>query len=572
MKQKQGKTTIDSEECPECKECPVCRECDDTQQQQQQQQQQLKCPACQHGGKCDPISLKCICKNGYAGKGCALRDSNVEDAISVVIPKQGGTNVEKVSTGILKKHPNIQIVTEHEGERETLGEELNELIETTKTELVLVILDGSWWGSQSNLTQALEMIKETDVDILGGLVEGKGRLLSTPCWDLVHSRWQLHHRKPAFGYSRHEQRVMYCDTTSQIFLLKKTVLASLGGFGKWNGKTLLNDLFLRIKTHNEVLKQDAGYPASPTRISGWILVGVAAEVIYPVKDGLKDTFTKEFAEKHQIEAYFNEKSERVGEITCIKTGGNLQHSVDGRYSPLCHRYTRQRDFVLIYDMWVDPKFSPPKAENAANFKYAVSVHHGNLFGAMRMGTELLWETDGDFDLVAFNLTNDQLIERGQAVYNVLRSKGFTIKFPHRKLSYANVLKDKTDFQISLRSPKDPLTAGKPPHVHTVSVMYQGRKVFVNGFDNPWKGIRADKGHDYREHYLAQQPWVLHFTNESIHCKGGYHNACLPPCASPSWITDHNYCTDTALNPEWRDPFLWDRDDNDAWFHQIDTFK
>jgi hypothetical protein len=79
---------------------------------------------------------------------------------------------------------------------------------------------------------------------------------------------------------------------------------------------------------------------------------------------------------------------------------------------------------------------------------------------------------------------------------------------------------------------------------------------MNGFANPWRGIRSDPGHDYRGRYLAQQGWVLHFTKDSVSCRAEGHNACLPNCNDPLWRLDHNYCSDEGLRQRLRNPLLF----------------
>ena len=94
--------------------------------------------------------------------------------------------------------------------------------------------------------------------------------------------------------------------------------------------------------------------------------------------------------------------------------------------------------------------------------------------------------------------------------------------------------------------------------------YQGFRVYVNGFQNPWQSIRSDPGHDYRRRYLTMQGWVPEFTRKSVQCYAlnGTHNACLPPCNTPEWLADSNFCSpvgdaDALLSDElWlRDPLL-----------------
>ena len=585
-----------------CGECPVC-ECGDQEQHNVHQEEvheihkeeiheiqleqpqghslSLQCPQnCNGHGSCDKATGNCKCKSGHSGKGCSLSDNKKPSAVLTILLPSSITNADEISSKIQKHYDGIEIKLGEdlpEKKKATLGFELQTLLESVKTELVLIGTDLKEWGSYTNLTMAVEMFQQTDVDILGGLEDRDG-LLTTPCYDIEHARWLLRYKKPTFGYQRHEQFVMYCDSTSHTFIAKTQLIRDkLQGFNTSHDGIAVADLLIRVHTQNAKLiyeEKDPNLKRIQTRIPGYVMVGTGSEIIYPTVSTpyVKEIFTREFAEHHQIEAYFDQTG-YLHPIQCIKTGGNLQHSVDGRYSPLCHRMTRQRDFVFIHDLWTNKDWAVPTEfkEEPKKLQYAVSIHHGNLFGAMRMGEELFWETDGDIDLVSFNLTNQQLVQRGTELISKLKEVGFSVTMPHHKMTYLNVLRNKTDFQISLRSTKDPMTAGKPPHHHRIHVLYQGRKVYVNGFQNPWYGIKADKGHDYREHYLAQQPWVLHFTKESISCVAGFHNACLPPCSSQDWIRDHNYCSDT-VEPSYRNPYLWGRNDEKEWEKQVNRFR
>ncbi|KAJ9449439.1 hypothetical protein DIPPA_31892 [Diplonema papillatum] len=559
-------------------------------------------PTRQPRGTCSEANGVCVCREPFAGKGCELRKtSDVSDSITVLLPTEaaGGTgNRIKWIKSLRKRHPQMQVIAWADDDLQSLadplttlvdqsssaplGAQLDTLLDKASSDLVFVAVDSKQIGAETNFTMAMDMLQSTSVDILGGLTEAPDRLLSIPCWEIVHKRWLLRYRRAPFGYRRHERFVMYCDRTSRMFVAKRSALLSIGGFTRNLGGMAVADVFVRVHEANAGLLYAARNAslssfntqqlaaAAPTRLPGWIMVGTASEIIFPSTDRITEVFDPTFAERHQVEAYFAPDGPMQGPI-CIKTGGNLQHSVEGKYSPLCHRYTRQRDFTHIHDLWTDASWAKPAVKGAAEFRYAVSVHHGNLFGAMRMGEELLWETDGDFDLIGFNLTGEQLIARGAALTDLLKQEGFSVTAPHRKPTYLNVLRNKTDFQISLRSPKDPSTAGKPPHEHTLSVAYQGRRVFVNGFQNPFRGIRADKGHDYRDHYLAQQPWVLHFTKNSIGCKTGtWHNACLPSCMNPSWVLDHNFCSDDEIAANDRNPYLWGRTDA-AWQRQLHSY-
>ena len=566
-------------------------------------------------GSCGSGTGRCTCASGFSGKECTLSDAvKPADLVTVVLPsakRGGGASASRWARSARRRWgmngrrvPKVVAVSaEEEGEEEiegvawvggrglsTLGEELNALLAKVETELVMVAIDSSGVGDESDLDMVVRMFRETDVDVLGGLEELPTHQLTVPCYDIVHKRWQAHYRKPPFGYRRHEKLVMYCDTTSQTFVARTELLRGrLGGFATgpgFEGRACAADLFLRINHGNQALlhaarNDSAATPAArrvrrtPTRLPGWVLVGTGSEVIFPTSAALAETFSREFAEKHQIEAYFAQSTgKQVGAITCVKTGGSLQHAVDGRYSPLCHRYTRQRDFAHIYDLWTGPELHDAAAY--PHMKLAVSLHHGNLFGALRLGEELLWEQDGDFDLVSFNYTGPELRAAGDRLVARLRSDGYHVEMPrHGLVTYLNVYRNKTDFQINLRSPRDSATAGKPPHRHKRFLMYSGRKVYMNGFANPWRGVRADKGHDYGDQYLQQQPWVQTHTSKAIGCKKGvYHNACLPQCNDAEWMQDHEYCSDDGLTAAgMRNPLLWERgrEAEPVWHAQVDRY-
>eukprot|EP01062_Namystynia_karyoxenos_P057669 TRINITY_DN487_c0_g4_i1.p1 TRINITY_DN487_c0_g4~~TRINITY_DN487_c0_g4_i1.p1 ORF type:complete len:706 (+),score=236.34 TRINITY_DN487_c0_g4_i1:72-2120(+) len=569
----------------------------------------VPCPAgCRGRGDCDDATGVCRCRRPWAGRACSLSAARPEhETVAVLLPRAGRSARDRAAwlREFRKAHSGVLVVASAGADLEpeagedtalslvrapapTLGGELSALLRARgDRELVLVVADSGGFGAETNLSMAVEMLRTTDAEIVGGLQVMPDGLLVTPCWEIVHQRWHIRHRRAPLGYLRHERFVMYCDRTSNTFLASAAALERLGGFNATHDDLAIADLFVRIRTRNAAAARRAAAAedtalatlarVAPTRLPGWTMVGTVAEVLYPTVPLLDERLTQPFAEQHQAEAYWRTDGTLAPPgVVCVKSGGALQHSVEGHYSPLCHRYTRQRDFVAIYDLWTDAGFAPPSGiDDPSSLRYAVSVHHGNLFGALRLGAELLWETDGDLDFVSFNLTNAQLQERARALVEELRRRGYGVKVPHpAKPWYINLLRNKTDFQISLRSTRDPRTAGKPPHVHTVSLLYQGRRVFVNGFSNPWRGIRADPGHDYREHYLAQQGWVLHFTDESVNCKDGSHNACLPPCNSWAWRLDHNYCTD-SIEPNYRDPYLWfdERERaNPVWSRQLDAFR
>ena len=236
-------------------------------------------------------------------------------------------------------------------------------------------------------------------------------------------------------------------------------------------------------------------------------------------------------------------------------------------------------------------------------EFSISVHHGNLFGALRYQEELLWETDGDFDLICHHCSHSELMERFNKLVKIasanpsqtffgdknnnnnnhgIKVKGGafeTIMTYPEKPWYIAFKKEKTDFQLNARSPLSKQTRGKPlPQLHNVTVPYQGRQVHMNGFANPWRGIRSDPGHDYRDLYLAQQGWVLHFTKSSVSCSVEGHNACLPNCQRAQWfLFDHEYCSDVDdhnnnrgsifQNVFDRDPILWFDQESDVMFRE-----
>ena len=339
------------------------------------------------------------------------------------------------------------------------------------------------------------------------------------------------------------------------------------------------DVFVRIKRFNAALRrshgisQQLGIPlsasagavdsssTSSTLLPGVIIVGACSESIVDIahRSVFIEALAVGFAERHQVEVVFDAFGRR-SRVLCAKSGGIYGHSNRGLYSPLCHRLQRQRDFVWLAETWVHElggggggggsSAAPPPA-------FAVSVHHGNLFGALRYQEELLWETDGDFDLIGLRSTHDDLMARMERLVARAREKGFEIVVTYpEKPWYVAFKRDKTDFQINARSPLSAQTRGKPAQVHNVTVPYQGRGVFMNGFGNPWRSVRTDPGHDYRELYLAQQGWVLHFTKNSVACAIEGHNACVPDCRSAQRVVDHDLCTDDMFTHFDRNPLLW----------------
>ena len=112
-------------------------------------------------------------------------------------------------------------------------------------------------------------------------------VLTTPCWELKHKMWMLRHKKSAYGYSRHDKFVMYCDRTSNSFLAKTDVLKTLlKGWNATMGSMAHTDFFLRIQKHND--KQIAASTwenklKAPTRVANTILVGTCSEFILSVQ-------------------------------------------------------------------------------------------------------------------------------------------------------------------------------------------------------------------------------------------------------------------------------------------------
>ena len=458
--------------------------------------------------------------------------------------------------------------------------------------------------------------------------QGEEYLLETPCWNIDNRQWVLRHSKSSFGYARHERFAMYCDRVSDSFMIN---VAGVASATKRSPSTLFDaspemramafaDFWMSLWTRNSQLVNRSVQPPTdpvskqlaakaPTRIPGYSMIGLCSECLLKQLPWLGysdvERITIGFAEKYQVEAYFGtrlaspinfvapvpfasaakrRKRAQVdggtlpnsGHLQCVKSGGIYGHSNRGLFSPLCHRYQRQRDFKYFADLWMDPsalggKSKKSDASGKPAKRYGISLHHGNLFGALRMGVELLWETDGDLDLIAFDDTHGEMMSRFENLKKQAEKDGFEVKVTYpEKPWYTSFLKDKTDFQLNARSVLDPKTRGKPPHMHNVSVMYQGHRCYVNGFQNPWQSIRTDPGHDYRDHYLAQQGWVLHFTNASVACGVPGHPACLPTCNHRHHLLDHNYCAPDAfenldikrspgaqhLPVIYRDPILW----------------
>ena len=411
----------------------------------------------------------------------------------------------------------------------------------------------------------------------------------------------LRRQRFAGGGEANNPRGTEDDTVANILARTPPPSASTGGtsttslFDSAIGAMALTDMFLRLKTANDrlvaaalnatkatlwlnaaesqggrkVTKESGGHGtldlwrrilerlaiSSPTRLPGYVMVGTCSECLLPVhRNRCYEDFTLAFAERHQVEAYIDEDGRR-GPIRCVKSGGIYGHSNRGLYSPLCHRLHRQRDFLFLADLWTDPlgPLRPSGGHNDIGHSgrssvketkvFGISLHHGNLFGALRFSEELLWETDGDIDFIAFNATHEELIDRMERLVAEAKKVGFEIKLNYpEKPWYVQFLRDKTDFQINGRSVLDEATRGRPPQRHNVTVWYQGRRVFVNGFQNPWRSVRLDPGHDYRDAYLAQQGWVLHFTKNAVSCKVDGHNACLPDCNQLPWQLDHGRCT------------------------------
>jgi hypothetical protein len=462
-------------------------------------------------------------------------------------------------------------------------------------------------------------------DPVAAAASGTGRQTRTPtdageyvfiseCWNLRHRQWTMRFDRSPFGYTRHEQFVTYCDRTSNSFLARVSFTPRFDGAMR---DLAVADFFASIATQNarRVRRYAVGRASFPvTRVPGYVMVGTCSEclliTVVPPADPMTrsaDTNATEglsfagfllpsavderlhsaFAEKWQVELYFPptgriQRNPRPlpsptgphsgendlarpghGRLVCIKTGGIYGHSQRGLFSPLCHRFGRQRDFLYLASVWMSHSSLPGTRKER---RYGVSLHHGNLFGALRMNDELLWETDGDIDFISFDDSHGEMMTRWDAfLQHIQTHAGFEVKVTYpEKPWYVSLLRDKTDFQVNCRGVLSEQTRGKPPQVHNITVWYQGVRCFVNGFQNPWQSVRSDPGHDYRGQYLAQQGWVLNFAKQSIGCllqnesSGGNgafaHNACLPSCNDPLNIADHNFCSlDEGKDfSDWRD--------------------
>jgi hypothetical protein len=408
------------------------------------------------------------------------------------------------------------------------------------------------------------------------------------CWNFHGpERWILSHEKPLFGYHRHAASyAVVCDRSSESMIARTPTITTSAPqlFNASMDASVLTDFYLRMKRSGAVvgtcveclLKTRLESPFESTTHSKQTSSQAAAgyglwgSYVLPPPWRVASAVSTAFAEHYQVEAVvgpyrldvpLHKKFQAVpmstlaapfdsiaatGRIRCTKSGGIYGHSKNGLYSPLCHRYQRQRDFLYLSTLWVNGWEGGPASSSSR--RYGVSLHHGNLFGALRFGAELLWETDGDFDLISFDDTHDTMMQRWQAfIAYVTTHAGFETKVPYpEKPWYVNFLRDKTDFQMNVRGVHSEFTRGRPPHIHNVTVYYQGYRAYVNGFQNPWQGIRSDPGHDYRRRYLTQQGWVLAFTKKSISCKIVGHPSCLPPCGDPAFQSRHQFCDETWL--------------------------
>jgi hypothetical protein len=479
--------------------------------------------------------------------------------------------------------------------------------------------DAIAFHEHTNLELASSILFSERVDILGFSLllpvrhvppaaahGGVGEFLyHMECWETVLQRWILARRRPLFGYRRHTGYAALCDQVSNSFLTR-TALAQGIAFNASMGDLAFTDFFLQVRRRNaEAARLGARAGLVRTRSPGYVAVGVCAECLLKAHVALPPLATDEgaapsdatrgaftpwgtyilpppvreasllpaFAEQHQVEllmpplrvdANFAAKVAslplswlvsplaELGDrgMYCRSRADTYDHSKAGLYSPLCHRFQRQRDFVLLARLWLNATlFQPPGVER--HRRYGVSLHHGNLFGALRTGSELLWDTDGDIDFIGFDDSHDEMMQRWDKFLSYLSES-------------AEIQRNESELQISVRGPKSPQTRGRPAQIHNVSVYYQGFRVYVNGFRNPWQSIRSDPGHDYRRRYLTMQGWVPEFTRKSVQCYAlnGTHNACLPPCNTPEWLADSNFCSpvgdaDALLSDElWlRDPLL-----------------
>jgi len=534
-------------------------------------------PTCSGHGKCDNTKGKCHCDKGFINKYCDLSTSSYRDLTELVTAlfPLAGSHQKGAVAAFRALHPKAKVLTDDVEEGKSargLAATLNGLLQSVTTPFTLVAVDLRGWYPESSLAKSVEMLLETGVDILGGLtVNAPGNVLVSPCYELVHKRWTLKHRRSPYGYKRHERFVMYCDRTSNTFVARTSVLRdTLKGWNATMSNIAITDLFVRIKAHNEELQRNTKdrllREKIPTRIQGTILVGTHAEVLYLTTVQSPEVFDAAFAYTHAVEALWYPNGTRSQVICIDHKHGVAGHSKRGLYSPYCHRLQRQRDFVYLANLWLDSKWNSPKE----SIKYGISVHHGNLFGALRFGTELLWETDGDFDMIAFGASHEELLTRWSELQGQAKKDGFIVKTKDpQKPWYTTFARDRTDFQLNARSTTDRLTRGKPPQIHNLSLAYQGYLVHVNGFQNPWEGIQLDPGHDYREQFLAMQGWVTGFTTASIACKEPGHNACLPECNDPFHLLDHSYCTD-EVSPMLRDPGL-PEPHTELWKQQLQEF-
>lgn len=242
-------------------------------------------------------------------------------------------------------------------------------------------------------------------------------------------------------------------------------------------------------------------------------------------------------------------------VACAVSGGMYGPSKQGLYAPFCHRALRMATFHILHGLWTQPALLGGERSRTA-CAYMLSVHAGNLFGALRFNKELLWETDGDLNLVALKASHTELIERFNRLLTALegyRYPGssepiFTVRrSSDGKPWYASVLLgNKVDIQLNARSAADPLTRGKPPHHHNVTILYNGVRVGINGFQNPWQGVRSAPGHEYGRLYLSMQKWTTQRrSSKALHCKatgGVLARWCLPDCNSMRSKADHNYCS------------------------------
>ncbi|CUG87954.1 leishmanolysin-like protein, putative [Bodo saltans] len=410
------------------------------------------------------------------------------------------------------------------------------------------------------------------------------------CWNFHGpERWTLSHEKPLFGYHRHAASyAVICDRSSESIIIRTPW--SDGTPSLFNASmdvSALTDFYLRTKRSGGVVgtcvecllktRLESPFESANSRgankRSNKDGFDVWGTYVLPSAWRTTSVLSSAFAERYQVEAVvgphrldvaLHKKFQIIpistletafdtiaatGRIRCTKSGGIYGHSKNGLYSPLCHRYQRQRDFLYLSSLWVNGwGEGTASSSSPRSSKYGVSLHHGNLFGALRFGAELLWETDGDFDFVSFDDSHDAMMQRWQSFISyVTTHAGFETKVPYpEKPWYVNFLRDKTDFQLNVRGIHSEFTRGRPPHIHNISVYYQGYRTYMNGFQNPWQGIRADPGHDYRRRYLTQQGWVLAFTKKAISCKVEGHPSCLPPCGDPAFQSRHQFCDESWL--------------------------